>query len=410
MEQDPGLEYQKHLQKLTKRAKADDLLNSTLWYGAVPGYVGYQTIGLYQSLINSEIGLITAPDGDDLFSTAVLTTGILLMAGMGRIWRKISINATEPFSAFRYLPSKATPLQLIRPDLVNISREEEQAFYQNLVKLPTVGGKIPVKNGSFKKRLTVPSLSAEEQIDQIGRLRDGGRLGRAYVCQFTAESRADDEFKYVALALIASTPGENDWTKPFFKAEWGKVAPLIHDGGGGKYPVLPDSWRDKFIQPWKNGRTDFLERISIVREPKLPVYHPLSESEIIKLKPERRLNYQLDLLDWKIFEDQFKAYQRLTYAYWYKESSEWQNFKKEFQMLLGEFDIGWVSKPEWFTFAPRRIWKDYYYRYEADPKPIQAALMALEEAKGNNPALIFRARDILTKYTLKVDQSLGLKS
>lgn len=143
------------------------------------------------------------------------------------------------------------------------SREKIDTLLKKVFYLPPVGGKITkLREGEDQIVNLDPSLTADEQVNNIIKLRQNNELDNVYVHQLTVQGKLPDEFKYAALALVISSPYENDWSKPFFEAEWGRVAPLVHDGG--ETDIINPLWGSN-----SNGRTDFLQRVVRVFEPKL---------------------------------------------------------------------------------------------------------------------------------------------
>ncbi len=140
------------------------------------------------------------------------------------------------------------------------SREQIEAFLKKIFYLPPVGGKITLEKNSLYPTPLSPALTADQKVEQIIKFRQEGKLDGSYVHQLTVQGKLPDEFKYAALALIINSTYRSDWSKPFYEADWAKVAPLIHDGGNVR--SINPLW-------WSKGRTDFLQRVATVYEPEL---------------------------------------------------------------------------------------------------------------------------------------------
>lgn len=140
------------------------------------------------------------------------------------------------------------------------SKEQIETFLKKIFYLPPVGGKVTLERNSLWPTALLPALTADEKVEEIIKFRQNKELDKVYVHQLTVQGRLPDEFKYAALALIINSTYRSDWKKPFYEADWAKVAPLVHDGGN--VSDINPLWRSK-------GRTDFLQRVATVYEPKL---------------------------------------------------------------------------------------------------------------------------------------------
>lgn len=295
------------------------------------------------------------------------------------------------------------------------SREQTETFLKKIFYLPPVGGKITKLHGdSLRLDRMFPSLTSDEQIETMTKLRQNKELDKVYVHQLTVQGRLPDEFKYAALALIINSPYRNDWSKPFFDAHWGKVAPLVHDGG--RVDHINPLWRS-------SGRTDFLQRVVLVHEPELesmeqyatPQLATQFSSEdlanaVLEQEERRRLNLEIDF------------YQRSAFGLHAKNGTlpnavppdvaregmrEWEVFLKTFKDIINSHGASNITKPRWFTRIPRRLpgWGES--RHEADYDPIQEALTSLEEIKWNNPSLKSEVKELMVKTTLSIDKAIG---
>ena len=311
----------------------------------------------------------------------------------------------------------------VHPEWENksVSKDEIDTFSKAISYLPPVGGKLPViegkvSNSPYGHEILNPSMVVEEQIRTLAEKRQRGQLREAYIHQLTVQGRLPDEFKYVALALILSSPYSNDWSKPFFEAPWGTVAPMIHDGGNVQTNLNPY---------WKNveGRTDFLQRVVLVHEPKL--------EELEKLTPEEKSKYSVNTLANARVEQEerdrliteAKAYQRLALALHAKKGTapeaipeqikmdlafNWEQFKQGMDVLLGEYEIKGPAKATWFNEKPQDLVGWPKLRYEAEWSPIQKELIVLEQSRSRHPELQSRVRHILDKSVDIIDRTIGL--
>lgn len=315
----------------------------------------------------------------------------------------------------------ANALLTIRPDWKEKSptNEELVKFCRGLSYLPPVGGKIPLiikgdKADIGGKKLD-PSLTAEQQLKQVIEMRQKGELGDAYIHQLTVQGRLPDRFKYAAIALIINSPYGNDWTKPSFQTPWGKVAPLVHDGGNVRQNLGP-LWHKV------GGRTDFLERTVKVYSTELEQKENLDISQIPHLFNLSTLQKEQAERNRLIVEA--KAYQRLALAghaiggtaptkipqdVQTQLVGEWVRFERELSTILSRYDIGGVAEVKWFRDNPINLGTDWPgLRYEADWDPIQKELMNVESVKKSNPEIREKASELLMTTTNRIDKVIGL--
>lgn len=299
------------------------------------------------------------------------------------------------------------------------SREQMEAFLKKILYLPPVGSKITLERNSLEPTPLSPTLTADEQIKEIIKLRQEGKLDNAYVQQLTVQGKLPDEFKYAALALIINSTYRNDWTKPFYEMEWAKVAPLIH--GGEKATDVNPLWRSI-------GRTDFLQRVANVHQPKLEYMEQYATPELAtQVSSEDLANAVLEQGERKRLILEMNFYQRAAFALHAKKGTlpnavppdvarkgmrVWKNFVKDMDNILSYYDASNVTKQRWFTRSPRfRPWgglKYEFMRHEASYIPIQEALMSLEEVKSKNPSLRQEVNLLMTKTVSSVDNAIGV--
>lgn len=341
----------------------------------------------------------------------------------------------SPFSwqkVIRELRSVKLPLVQallsLHPDWADVKPSTED--FENVMKavsyLPPVGGKVVVvRNGritsGYEADKLAPTLTMEEQVDSIIRMRQKGRLGDLYIHQLTVQGRLPDEFKYAALALILHSPYVNDWTKPFFEAPWGTVAPMVHDGGSAVFTKtgLNPVWMAV------SGRTDFLQRVVPVREPKVEELEKLAPLERSKYPVEVLANARAEQLERGRLFLEARAYQRLALALHAKELTApeaipsttrnalaeiWRTFRKRMNLLLREYNVHGAVETTWFYMAPREVkgWEMYGLRHEGEWELIQAALLQLEQTRIRYPDLTKYSENLLENTTQQIDQQIGL--
>jgi len=217
------------------------------------------------------------------------------------------------------------------------------------------------------------------------------RLGKSFIHHLTVQGRLPDRFKYAALALILGNPHRDDWHKTYYKAPWGKVAPLIHDGGKVATDLNPN-WKDI------NGRTDFIRRIVFIDSPQL------LEMEPARLALEARAWQRLAL---SFHAEVGTAPNGIPQETRNRLAREWQTFESRMDFLMKEFGIESVSQVSWFRDESSDQF-GFNSRYEADWEPIQQRLFQLEEVRWQYPAIQEQAIDILRDSTNRIDQVIGL--
>lgn len=308
----------------------------------------------------------------------------------------------------------------VHPEWANrpLNRNEVKSFMKAASYLPPVGGKIPVIVRGFPHNILRPSMLAEEQVATIVMLRQRGELGKAFIHQLTVQGRLPDEFKYTAIALILNNPYLNDWSKPFFRAPWGTVAPMVHDGGNVK---------TGFNLLWSEveGRTDFLQRIATVHQPNLEELEKLTLQEKVKQPIDTLAKARAEQEERDRLIVEAKAYQRLALTLHSKIDTapevipattraslalHWEIFVDKMKMLLKEYQLSGVAEVTWFTPTPRQVegWENYGLRQEAEWSPVQKELTILEEVREQHPELRNRISHILQEATNAIDREIGL--
>lgn len=289
--------------------------------------------------------------------------------------------------------------------------------YRNALSyLPPVGGKIPIVYKGDPVDILVPSLTAEEQAQAVTSLRKKGSLGEVYVHQLTVQGRLPDEFKFAALALILSSPYKNDWDRPFFEAPWGKIAPLVHDGGNVDHGVNA-VWSDV------KGRTDFLQRIAFVHRVDVEQLERLKPGEVAKLPVETLSSARNEQAERERLTLEAKAYQRLALALHARAGTapkripeevrspladHWVKFEETMTSILGEYGLRAAADVTWFNAEPRPLAHlAYGPRHEADWQPIKETLLQLEGARPYYPELRNSVVHLLKGVTDSIDRTIG---
>jgi len=343
--------------------------------------------------------------------------------------RSQEVRAGAVHSLVRLQPALADlPHPLVRailtahPEWMKVSPlpEELQRLRKAVAWLPPEGAKIPLVHGGENYRtlsdpVLLPSWTAEEQVQAVLRLLRGKQLGKQYIHQLTVQGRLPDEFKYAALALILISPYLQDWNEPFMDAPWGKVAPLVHDGGITE-TSLNFLWRDV------EGRTDFLRRVAVVYGPNQPELKAMEQERLLlETKAYQRLALALhaaqgtapkaEEVEGGIPPDLYK-----------KLADHWKKFRQAMDQYLdafsgeieGEkFDLTGAVRVRWFLDKPREL-KDWPGpRQEADWDPVRKELLKLnrfieKDDRGLYNALRRQVFALLKTTTDDIDRDLGL--
>jgi len=296
------------------------------------------------------------------------------------------------------------------------SKEQIESFLKKIFYLPPVGGKITLESNSLRPTPLFPALTADEKVEEVIKFRQNKELDEAYVHQLTVQGKLPDAFKYAALALIINSTYRSDWKKPFYEADWAKVAPLIH--GGGHVNNINPLWRS-------GGRTDFLQRVATVYEPEL------EDIERYASTPQLVTQFPLETLDNAVLEQEERRrlildinfYQRGAFALHAKIGTlpdvvppdiarkareTWEDFVKNMKSILNSYGGGDIVKPRWFTRIPRPLPSWGLIRYEASYKRIQEALTSLEEIKSKNPSLRQEVNLLMAKTVSSIDNAIGI--
>ena len=281
--------------------------------------------------------------------------------------------------------------------------------------LPPVGGKIAPLMDS-KLEIMQPTFTVEEQIEKIGKRRREGKLGPVYVLQMTVQGRLPDDFKFAALGLILRSPWITDWKQPFYSAPWGRIAPLVHDGGRVNTNLNP-LWK----KVW--GRTDFLHRIVKVSVSDLEKLEALTTEEKSKLPVDVLAAARQEQLEKERLVQDEEFFQAAALSCHAKNGTApkqipentrrelgevWQTYASSIKSLLSSLGADGVCQERWLLDKPRRVQNWPGKRYEAEWLPIQEQLINLENARAKHPQLQEAVSNILRDTTGKVYRIIGL--
>jgi hypothetical protein len=235
-----------------------------------------------------------------------------------------------------------------------------------------------------------------------------------FVSQLAVQGIRKDEFKYVALGLLTASPYVQDWTEYFYEADWGKVGPLIHDGGNVVRSINPN-YANRY------GRTDFILRIGKVWESDFDEIEKMEPEQITGLSQEELDNLLQEQRERERLLTETKAYQRLALAYdcaYYEASpqltdyerellaKEWDGYVAGIQNLFEEYQIGEVFDVKWFRNKPRSLGR-WHNRHEGKWKPIKKSLIRLDEVRATNPEMVARAYYLLKNKVVSIDAILA---
>ncbi len=300
------------------------------------------------------------------------------------------------------------------------SESELLDFKDKLITLPPMGGKIQ-KPGKGRLHihfggLVTPSYLAEGHADKVNSLREKGETGEQYVHQFGVQGKLPDRFKYAAIALILHSPHRRNWEETWINAPWGKVGPLIHDGGGTQID---------FNGRWKGveGRTDYFQS-SFLEKPIDENQDALSYFDSLESKPDAA---EFNRLEEARIRQEAKFYQRSAFALHSvlgsapdsipEEKREeaaaiWQGFESRMKQLLlsygveGAGDVTWLSED---SYRPRgllgRLWGK---RHEVEYEPVKRELIKLEDVKHKNPELRRAASELIASVTNRINEIVGI--
>lgn len=348
----------------------------------------------------------------------------LTMAMFGTLFSPIALAGT--YFRYKIMMIHNNKAKVSPKNPTNLSAQENHKSTtltpQNIKQLwlPPIGGKIISIDDKNDRKSTWyilnPSLETTEQIGMINALKTQNYLGKLYIHQLSVQGRLDDRFKFAALALILDSPYPNDWNTPLYNAPWGKVAPLVHDGGNTKNTLNP-LWQHQ------EGRTDFLQRINFTREPNYQQMNRLTPQEKSEVPAKQLIAALQDESEAQRLLIEAKFYQRIALAKHCHQGNispeipptvqvrlygRWRTFESNVIKLLYELNAQKLQNIHWFNSYPRTLWDDYPDRYEADWEPIKQGLIKLEEARHKHPDVLFRVRDYLIKVTAEIDQDLDL--
>ncbi len=283
--------------------------------------------------------------------------------------------------------------------------------------LPPVGGKFDTsQNGPLQGKMS-PVLTAEEHAQEVIKKRGGLNIGQEYIYQISVQGRLPDRFKYAAVAMVLANPYRNEFDKTFFKADWGQVAPLIHDGGMFENDVLP-GWRNV------KGRTDFIQKIPTIWKADIDKLLDLIPNELLSLPTEVIQLARAEQMVREHIKGSAAFYQRAALALHAHEDTIpeglpdnikedlkriWIDYEVEMRRLLNSYDLQGAVDIEWFLKQPRQLW-GFRKRHEADWSPIQQELIGLEDARWKQPEIREKTTMLMRRTVSQADYAIGLIS
>lgn len=282
------------------------------------------------------------------------------------------------------------------------SNEDLRDFFNRSQLLPPVGGKVVAfTEGKEDTTRQFPHLSAEQHVSEVNEAKHEGKYGEVFVHQLTVQGKLPDRFKYAALALILNSPYQASWESPFFKAPWGTVAPLVHDGG---------NTNRKLNKLWKkvDGRTDFIQRAFVNYDESNPdtLGNAANQFEDERMLMEARF-YQRAALALHAFLG--TAPRVIPKDMRQALAEQWLGFEERMRSSLEEFEIESAADVPWFLDNAREVTDWPGKRHEADYEPIQRELVHLEVVRKARPLDVReRATQIMTETAHAIDRIIGL--
>ncbi len=357
-------------------------------------------------------------DNAKTFDTAMLelTGGVMITIG-GALIASVAIDKDdreEYFSLEESILARHPEWKDEPPDPIALRSEIETSLL-----LPPIGGKL----NDFDKSKPIPlppALTAEnyvsELMKQVKKLHPEKGDSEFFVSQLAVQGRRGNDFRYVALALLTASPYVQDWNDYFYEASWGKVGPLIHDGGRVSGKVNP-KYKDVV------GRTDFILRVGKVWDPNFESIIEMAPEDVVNLPVEDIENALQEQKERERLLTEAKAYQRLALAYDVAcsnrlgltddeadaLSSEWFSFTDSITNLYEEYGVADILNVKWFRNKPTQLglWNN---RYEGKWKPIKKSLKKLDAARIENPEMVERSYYLLKNKVAAIDtiiQSAG---
>ncbi len=298
-----------------------------------------------------------------------------------------------------YLSHRAGTLlrQGVESKSASVNNISPESLAARICQLPPLGAKIaiPEKGAGGVIKLS-PYLLAEQLVPNLMDITKGVRTQEDFVVQqLTVQGRAKDDFKLVAMMLLMHSDNLYDWDQPSYDVPWGRVAPMIHDGGHVNYSLNP------IIQRNLLGRTDFLGRVVFADQ-----VEQNEESLMLEAKAWQRLKLAHDASPYyknEYLDNGSRLGRDLQ--------TTWKDFKLESSNFMRDCQLGDLLKVPWFTSTPRHLpaMAAFGPRYEADFDQIKPGLLKLNDMMEKyHDQLKGRSRMLLTKYTQRVDDILGI--
>lgn len=300
-------------------------------------------------------------------------------------------------------------------DLRYLKEQSQEMPLEELARRATIlppGGAKVIPPASLKEyhALLYPTLLQEtitKQVVCVSQSMADKAPEDQITIQFTTAGRHKDPFKRAAMNMILAHPYSESWGTPFFKAEWGELAPLIHDGGAENV-IVNRNWQHA------NGRTDILFRLPP------EVFKGENQATLEAYIASRARFYQRASFAAHCHNEITEGAEHQTVFLVPREVKEagataWEDYSKlSDRVLFGEYNLiqmlGSEDGDRWFlpTDTGTRLSR-YGPRYEADGNDSFFHLMAIEEAKcTHGRVLLQRAAACMDYLSDSVDDMLGL--
>ncbi len=284
------------------------------------------------------------------------------------------------------------------PD-TQLKPKEKRRLLRAIRTLPPVGSKVildiaaantdPLKN---KPELTA-EYAARKSIDQIGSV---------CVQQTTVQGRLPDPVKYAAMGILLTSPYKQDWAAPFYRAPWGKVGPIIHDGGNTHVYINPQWERVR-------GRTDFIQNIFLGDAAVNPSKR--IDSAIV-MPPEARHNLNMIFFQRAALAlhcESGTAPKSINTKTLAELSFVWLNYQQEMTKYLQTIGLDGVNTTRWFESEAslRAHWPDG--RYEGNFADIASSLRGVAQAHELHGAAVSETvTTLMLSLISHVDRAIGL--
>ncbi len=286
---------------------------------------------------------------------------------------------------------------------------EELAYRATI--LPPGGAKV-IPHAALKENHSrlIPTLLQETIAGQVAGVSQSiaqDAPNYPITVQLTTAGRHKDPFKRAAMNMLLAHPYSESWGTPFFQAEWGELAPLIHDGGAQNI-VVNRNWKHT------NGRTDILFRLpadACTPEHQRPLEAYIASRARFFQRASFAAHCHHEITHGTEPETAFTTPETVKEA----GATAWEDYAAlSDRVLFGEYNLqgmlGSEEENRWFlpTDHGTRL-KQYGPRFEADGDNSFFHLMAIEEAKRTNGRMLLqRAAACMDYLSDSVDDMLGL--